>query len=73
MPKAAAMDFMLGHLNIELSIAFEAFPEGKFSDGALKAIEEAKPMIFKEGWLDRVFDPAEVKASVKSICGTKAA
>lgn len=72
-PQEAAKDFMLGHLNIELSIAFEAFPEGKFSDGALKAIEEAKPLIFKEGWLDRVFDPAAVKASVKSICGTETA
>ncbi len=67
-PKEAAMDFMLGHLNIELSIAFEAFPEGKFSDGAIKAIDEAKPMIFKDGWLDRIFDPAAVKASVQSIC-----
>ena len=32
----AAHDFMLGHLNIELAIAFGAFPEGKFSDGALR-------------------------------------
>ena len=33
-PKAAAMDFMLGHLKIELGIAFEIFP-GVFSDGGL--------------------------------------
>lgn len=67
-PEQAAMDFMLGHINIELSIAFGAFPGGKFSDGALLAIEEAKPLIFKEGWLDRVFDPDAVLASVKRIC-----
>lgn len=67
-PHAAAMDFMLGHINIELAIAFEAFPEGKFSDGALLAIEKAKPVIFKDGWLDRIFDPQAVKASVKEIC-----
>lgn len=67
-PKAAAMDFMLGHLNIELAIAFEAFPEGQFSDGALHAIEQAKPQIFRDGWLERVFDPAAVKQSVKDIC-----
>jgi len=67
-PKAAAMDFMLGHLNIELAIAFEAFPEGKFSDGALYAIEQARPLIFKEGWLDKIFDPAAVTQSVKEIC-----
>ena len=51
----AAIDFVLGHLNVELAIAFEVFPGGKFSDGALQAIENAKPVIFKEGWLDRVF------------------
>ena len=28
-PREAAMDFMLGHINIELAIAFGAFPEGK--------------------------------------------
>nr|WP_319385585.1 phosphogluconate dehydrogenase C-terminal domain-containing protein [uncultured Roseibium sp.] len=67
-PEQAAMDFMLGHLNIELAIAFGVFPEGKFSDGALLAIEKAKPLIFKEGWLDRIFDPDAVKASVKEIC-----
>ena len=67
-PKAAAMDFMLGHLNIELAIAFNAFPEGKFSDGALHAIAQAKPVIFRENWLESIFDPAAVKQSVKDIC-----
>ena len=67
-PRAAAMDFMLGHLTIELSIAFDVFPEGKFSDGALLAIEKAKPIIFKEDWLERIFDPNAVMASVKDIC-----
>lgn len=67
-PREAAHDFMLGHLNIELAIAFGAFAEGQFSDGALKAIEEARPMIFRDGWLDRVFDPEAVLASVKDIC-----
>ena len=33
-PRQAAVDFVLGHINIELAIAFEAFPEGRFSDGA---------------------------------------
>ncbi len=66
-PRAAAYDFMLGHLNIELAIAFKAFPNGQFSDGALKAIEEAKPVIFRDGWLERVFDAEAVLASVRSI------
>jgi D-apionate oxidoisomerase len=67
-PREAAMDFLLGHLNIALAIAFEAFPEGRFSDGALQAIAAAKPEIFRDGWLDRIFDPAAVRQSVEAIC-----
>jgi hypothetical protein len=66
-PREAAMDFMLGHLNIELAIAFGVFPGGKFSDGALKAIDEARPVIFRDGWLEDVFRPEAVLASVQSI------
>jgi hypothetical protein len=67
-PEQAAHDFLLGHLTIELAIAFGIFPEGKFSDGALHAIAQAKPLIFKEDWLERVFAPAAVLQSVKDIC-----
>jgi len=67
-PRQAAIDFLLGHVNIGLSIAFEVFPEGKFSDGALHAIEQAKPQIFRDGWLERVFAPEAVLQSVKDIC-----
>ena len=67
-PRQAAMDFILGHLKIELAIAFGAFPQGKFSDGALLAIEQARPKIFRENWLNRVFDPNAVLESVKEIC-----
>ena len=67
-PRQAAHDFMLGHLNIELAIAFDAFPEGKFSDGALQAIREARPMIFRDDWKEAVFDPEAVLASVRRIC-----
>jgi len=67
-PRQAAIDFMLGHLNIELAIAFNIFPEGRFSDGALHAIDKAKPEIFRDGWLARVFDREAVLKSVKDIC-----
>ncbi len=66
-PEQAAHDFMLGHLNIELAIAFGIFP-GVFSDGALHAIDKARPVIFKEGWMNDVFDPDAVMQSVKDIC-----
>lgn len=72
-PRDAAHDFMLGHLKIELAIAFGIFPEGQFSDGALHAIAQAKPLIFKEDWLKKIFDPAAVKASVMEICNPQKA
>lgn len=72
-PAEAAMDFMLGHLNLEIAIAFGAFPDGKFSDGALHAIAEAKPLIFRDDWLERVFAPEAVRASVRDICRPQSA
>jgi len=67
-PKQAAIDFVLGHLNVGLAIAFNVMPGGRFSDGALHAIEQAKRVIFKEGWLERVFEPEAVLQSVRDIC-----
>ena len=67
-PEQAAIDFVLGHLNVGLAIAFDVMPGGRFSDGALHAIDQAKRVIFTEGWLDRVFDPAAVLQSVRDIC-----
>jgi hypothetical protein len=67
-PQDAATEFVLGHINIGLSIAFGVFPEGRFSDGALHAIAQAKPQIFRDGWLDRIFAPEAVLQSVKDIC-----
>ncbi|MGF1476000.1 MAG: phosphogluconate dehydrogenase C-terminal domain-containing protein [Geminicoccaceae bacterium] len=69
-PKAAAMDFMLGHIAIEAAILFEEFP-GQFSDGALRAIEKAKPKLLKDDWLG-VLEPDEIMASVKDICNPAA-
>lgn len=67
-PRQAAEDFILGHLTIELAIAFGIFPEGRFSDGALKAIGQARPVIFRDNWLREVFDPAAIRRSVEEIC-----
>ncbi len=65
-PQAAAMDFMLGHLGIEMGLIFEDFP-GRFSDGAILAIEKALPRIFRDDWLG-VLEPDEIMQSVKDIC-----
>lgn len=57
-PAEAARDFMLGHLNIELAIAFgEA--SNPFSDACLVAIEYGKKYWLKEGW-EQLFEPESV-------------
>lgn len=70
-PQAAAMDFMLGHLGIELGIMFGDF-KGQFSDGALLAINQAKPKLLNPNWLD-VLEPDEIARSVRDICNPKGA
>jgi D-apionate oxidoisomerase len=65
-PAAAARDFILGHMRVELAIAFEEKEGACFSDGALKAIERAKPVIFQPDW-KRVFEPDAIAESVRHI------
>jgi len=64
-PRAAARDFLLGHLNIELAIVFEEV-NTPFSDGAKKAIEKAKTQIFRPDW-KKVFEEAQVREVVAMI------
>jgi len=65
-PEAAARDFLLGHLKVELGIVFQLFPGATFSDGALKAIAEAKRSIFRDDW-KKVFDAGAVAESIRQI------
>jgi hypothetical protein len=65
-PEAAARDFLLGHLKVELGIVFKLFPGATFSDGALKAIDEAKRTLFQPDW-KRVFEQDEWMASIRNI------
>jgi hypothetical protein len=65
-PEAAARDFLLGHLKVELGIVFKLFPGATFSDGALKAIEEAKRTLFQPDW-KKVFDQDAIDASIQKI------
>jgi hypothetical protein len=64
-PPEAARDFLLGHLNIELAILFGQVGS-PFSDGALLAIEQARPKLFQPDW-KRIFEPEEIQASVRAI------
>ena len=65
-PKQAAWDFCLGHIRTELAIIF-GFAEFPLSDGAMKAIEQNRPRIFRDNWKDVITIPA-VRQSVRDIC-----
>jgi len=65
-PKGAAYDFFLGHINIELALLFGQLPGGQFSDAALKAIKIGEKLIFKENWKD-IFEDESVAAQIKAI------
>jgi D-apionate oxidoisomerase len=65
-PEAAARDFLLGHLKVELGIVFKLFEGATFSDGALYAIEEAKRSLFQPDW-KKVFQRDEWMESIRKI------
>lgn len=65
-PRAAAEDFMYGHIKVELGIGFGrvGFP---FSDGAKLIAEYGRRRIFAEDWLRGLFEPESVRDQVRMI------
>ena len=63
--REAARDFLLGHLNILAAVTFGEI-DGVFSDACNKAIEFGKPQLMRPDW-KRVFEPAEIAASIRRI------
>ncbi len=64
-PREAARDFLLGHMNVLASVIFEE-RSGLFSDACNKAIEFGKPALMRDDWR-RVFEPDELAASIQRI------
>ncbi len=64
-PEAAARDFVLGHLRIQMAVLFKEV-NGSFSDAAYKISKRARPILFKEDW-QRIFDMDDIKEQVKDI------
>jgi len=64
-PREAARDFLLGHMNVLAAVIFEETP-GVFSDACNKAIEFGKPMLMRDDW-KRIFDAEELEASIRRI------
>jgi hypothetical protein len=68
-PRAAAEDFMYGHVNVELGIGFGRAPF-PFSDGAQLIAAYGRQRIFREDWLT-LFEPRSVKEQVDMIVAGK--
>jgi D-apionate oxidoisomerase len=64
-PREAARDFLVGHLNILAAVTFKEV-DGVFSDACNKAIVFGKETILKPDW-KRLFEPDEIRASVRRI------
>lgn len=64
-PKEAAQDFLLGHMNILAAVTF-GHVDGVFSDACNQAIKFGKPVLMKDDW-KRVFEPDEIAASIERI------
>ncbi|MEX2231134.1 MAG: phosphogluconate dehydrogenase C-terminal domain-containing protein [Cyclobacteriaceae bacterium] len=64
-PEAAARDFVLGHLRIQIAVLFKEV-NGTFSDAAYKISKRAKPVLFRENW-QKIFEMADIKEQVRDI------
>ncbi|MGI8635540.1 MAG: phosphogluconate dehydrogenase C-terminal domain-containing protein [Segetibacter sp.] len=64
-PEAAARDFVLGHLRIQIAVLFKEV-NGTFSDAAYKISKRAKPLLFRENW-QKIFEMDDIKQQVRDI------
>jgi hypothetical protein len=64
-PKEAARDFLLGHMNILGAVIFNEIP-GAFSDACNKAIQFGKPRLMRDDWI-KVFEREEIAESIRRI------
>ena len=64
-PREAARDFLLGHMNVLGAVIFGE-TQGVFSDACNKAIEFGKPVLMRDDW-KRIFEMDEIAASIGRI------
>ncbi len=68
-PEEAAIDFILGHINIDIGILF-GYVGSPFSDGALMAIERGKKFLLQPDWR-RIFEPENVLGEIRAITSAR--
>jgi len=64
-PREAARDFILGHINIQLAVLFDELPI-QFSDAAIKALERAESILFKDDWR-KIFEMDNIHEQIEAI------
>ncbi len=64
-PRAAAEDFLFGHIKVPLGIAFNRV-DFTFSDGAKLIAEYGRQRVLQPDW-KKVFEPESVKEQVRAI------
>ena len=64
-PRAAAEDFLFGHIKVPLGIAFNRV-DFTFSDGAKLIAEFGRQRVLQPDW-KKVFEPDSVMEQVKAI------
>lgn len=64
-PKEAARDFLLGHMNVLGAVIFDETP-GVFSDACNKAIQFGVPALMRDDWKN-IFEPREIAESIRRI------
>ena len=65
--RQAALDFLIGHLNVEIAMWFGYAPKVP-SDAALRLMEFAKTIVVKDDWREAL-NPAKVKEAAELIAG----
>lgn len=64
-PREAAFDFMIGHLNVEISMWFGFTPKVP-SDAAMRLMRFARGVVISEGW-EAALDPQKIKEASELI------
>ncbi|WP_279480169.1 phosphogluconate dehydrogenase C-terminal domain-containing protein [Aureimonas sp. SK2] len=67
-PRAAAMDFLIGHLNVEIAMWFGFSPKVP-SDAALRLMRFAKGVVVKDDWREALSPPKVREASELIVFG----
>jgi hypothetical protein len=65
-PRKAAREFLMGHINIQLAVLFKELPNAVFSDAANKALARGRSILFKDDW-KQIFEPENVLQQVIDI------